>query len=184
MSDRTSGSGAARSSGGSRARTSGRTSGRASGAVSGGPHIVIRVGAERFALPATVVHELIDAPAVTWVPGGGAGVLGQLRYRFRTVTAFDAAGALGVPRGDGPGAALILRDAARRIAIIVDDVEDLVNVEPSRVLPLPPGTDPDGLLAGVYIWEGAANVLVSVVRGEPFLARVAAHARDEPGGTT
>jgi purine-binding chemotaxis protein CheW len=184
MSGRTSGDGPARTSGGSRARTSGRTSGRASGAVSGGPHIVIRLGAERFALPATVIHELIDAPAVTWVPGAGTGVLGQLRYRFRTVTAFDAAAALGVPRGEGPGAALVLRDAARRIAIVVDDVEDLVDVEPSRVLPLPAGTDPDGLIAGVYIWEGAGDVLVSVVRGEPFLARVTADARNEQGGST
>jgi len=77
-------------------------------------HLVARVGAERFAFPVAQVEEVIDAPDVTWVPLAPAGLLGQLRYRDRTVSAFDGGWALGVAREGTTGSAVVLSEGVRR----------------------------------------------------------------------
>lgn len=141
-------------------------------------HLVARVGGERFAFPIGSVEEALDAPDVTPVPGTAAGLIGQLTIRDRTVSAFDAGWALGVQREGGAGAALVFRNGARRVALMVDDVEDLAQVEPSSVRAVPGGADTDGVLSGVWLAADGESV-VSLVRVEALIAR--AIARDVPG---
>ena len=83
-------------------------------------HVVAKVGGERFAFPVTDVEEAIDAPQIDWVPGAARGLAGQVRYRDRTVSAFDGGWALGVTRTADGGTALILRDGTRRITHITE----------------------------------------------------------------
>lgn len=135
-------------------------------------HVVARVGEERFAFPVTDVEEVIDAPAIDWVPGAASGLAGQLRYRDRTVSVFDGGWALGVPRAPRGGTALILRDGARRLALMVDDVDDLTAFALDAVHAVPAGTDFDGVLSGV--WCAGAAQLVGLVNTETLLIRLTA----------
>ena len=133
-------------------------------------HVIARVGGERFAFPVTDVEEAIDAPQIDWVPGAARGLAGQLRYRDRTVSAFDGGWALGVPRTADGGTALILRDGARRLAVMVDDVDDLTSFASDAVHAVPAGTDSDGILSGV--WLAGAAQLVGLVNTEALLIRL------------
>ncbi|HLA90853.1 MAG TPA: chemotaxis protein CheW [Gemmatimonadaceae bacterium] len=142
-------------------------------------HLVARVGAERFAFPVAQVEEVIDAPDVTWVPLAPAGLLGQLRYRDRTVSAFDGGWALGVAREGTTGSAVVLSEGVRRLALVVDDVEDLQMIEPASVRAVPPGADADGVLRGVCVagWRGgglAGLVWVSALVGRATASESAA----------
>ena len=134
-------------------------------------HVVALVGGERFAFPVTDVEEAIDAPQIDWVPGAAHGLAGQMRYRDRTVSAFDGGWALGVTRTTDGGTALILRDGTRRLAVMVDDVDDLTSFPPDAVHAVPAGTDSDGVLSGV--WLAGAAQLVGLVNTEALLIRLA-----------
>jgi chemotaxis signal transduction protein len=135
-------------------------------------HLVTLVGTERFAFPVAHVEEVIDAPRLSWVPGAPDGLLGQMRHRDRTVSAYDAGAAFGVRRANGTGTALILRDDAARVAVVVDDAEDLQLVAPESVRAVPTGADADGVLRGVCIAAGRG--LMSLVRVDALVARVTA----------
>jgi chemotaxis signal transduction protein len=133
-------------------------------------HILVRVGPERFAFPVSNVEEVMDAPTVEWVPVAPAGMLGQLKHRDRMLSAWDAGWAFGLERGAGAGAAIVIRDDARRIALIVDDVVDVSRLEPGGVRAVPAGADSAGVLSGVCIPADGGGVLVNVVRVESLMA--------------
>jgi chemotaxis signal transduction protein len=133
-------------------------------------HIVVRVGAERFAFPVSNVEEAMDAPTVEWVPVAPAGMLGQLKHRDRMLSAWDAGWAFGLVRGAGAGAAIVLRDDARRIALIVDDVVDVSRLEAGGVRAVPAGADSTGVLSGVCLPADGGGLLVNVVRVESLMA--------------
>ena len=138
--------------------------------VSRALHVIARVGGERFAFPVADIEEAIDAPQIDWVPGAGRGLAGQLRYRDRTVSVFDGGWALGIARTAFGGTALILRDGARRLALMVDDVDDLTSFAANAVHPVPAGTDGDGVLSGVWLADAAQ--LVGLVNTESLVIRL------------
>lgn len=140
-------------------------------------HVVARVGAERFAFRVAEVEEALDAPGLVPVPNAAGGLRGQLMHRDRTVPAYDAAWAFGVSSGTADGAprtALVLRIADDRVALLVDDVEDLASLDPGAMRSAPAGTDPNGLLRGVCLPRagGAARrSLIGVVNAVAVVAR-------------
>jgi chemotaxis signal transduction protein len=136
-------------------------------------HVVARIGDERFAFPVIDVDEARDAPDVSWAPGAGEGFLGQLRSRDRNVSAYDAGWALGVPRNGIIRGALVLRHGETRVAMLVDDVEDLVMVEPQWVRRVPGGADDDAVLSGVYRAPRRQGGLVCLVRVGALVAHIA-----------
>jgi chemotaxis signal transduction protein len=135
-------------------------------------HVVVRVGTERFAFRVGDVEEAMDAPLLTPVPLAPAGLLGQMRYRDRTVRAFDAAWMFGVARRGGAGTALVFRAGSERMGLLVDDVEDLAEVAPGDVRPVPPGADAEGLLRGVCL--ATDGRVVALVRTAAMVARASA----------
>jgi chemotaxis signal transduction protein len=171
-------------------------------------HVVARVGAERFAFRVAEVEAAVDAPMLVPVPNPAAGLRGQLVHRDRTVPVYDAAWALGVPgrgtdagsdgghavatdgarahRADGrrtEGTALVLRVADDRVALLVDDVEDLASLDPAAIRSAPAGTDPNGLLRGVCLPRAggaAGRGLIGVVNAVATVAR-ASHGVAAPG---
>lgn len=148
-------------------------------------HVVARVGTERFAFRVAEVEEALDAPGLVAVPNAPAGMRGQLVHRERTVSAYDAAWAFGVTRAGEPastGTALVLRVADDRVALVVDDVEDLASLDSGTMRPAPAGTDPNGLLRGVCLPRagGAARrSLIGVVNTVAVVAR-ASHGGGAP----
>ena len=139
------------------------------------PYIIARVGDERFGFAARDVEEALDAPTVGWVPVAQHGLLGQLRHRDRTVSAFDGGWLFGITRrvrsGDATETALMLRDGDRRVALIVDDVEDLCTIDMQRVRPVPRGADVDGVLRGVVFASAPLGGLLRLVRVAALIDR-------------
>lgn len=139
-------------------------------------HLVTRVGGERFAFPVLRVEEAVDSPHLSWVPRAVDGLVGQLRHRGRTVSAFDSGWLFGVQRLPGATTALVLRDGEARVAIVVDDVEDLLLVEPESVRAVPAGADQEDILRGVCLAPDAGRSLVGLVHVDALLARALARA--------
>jgi chemotaxis signal transduction protein len=135
-------------------------------------HVVVRVGPERFAFPVSDVDEARDMPDLSWAPGASGGFVGQLLCRDRNVSAYDAGWALGVARDGLSAGALVLRHGTIRVAMVVDDVEDLVMVEPQWLRRVPGGADADSVLSGVYRAPRRQGGLVSIVRVPAFLSHV------------
>lgn len=140
-------------------------------------HIIARVGGEHFAFPAADVEEAIDAPAVEWVPVAPEGMLGQLAHRGRMVGAWDAGRLFRFAAPAAGGAALLLRGGERRVALVVDDVTEMIRIEPAGVRSAPPGADPDGVLSGVCFRARrrvgrAGTPLINVVRVDTLVALV------------
>jgi chemotaxis signal transduction protein len=143
----------------------------------GALHIVACVGDERFAFPVADVEEAVDAPRIEWVPVAPDGMLGQLAHRGRMVGAWDAARIFRLARPAGGGAALVLRDGPHRMALVVDDVLDVVRIGEATLREAPAGADPDGVLSGVCLrtdrgQRGGDDALLSVVRVDALAALV------------
>ncbi|MFI5310487.1 MAG: chemotaxis protein CheW [Gemmatimonadales bacterium] len=125
----------------------------------------------------------MDAPQLSWVPRAAEGLVGQVRHRGRTLSAFDAGWLFSVRRTAEATTALVLRDGDARVAVIVDDVEDLQLVEPESLRPVPAGTDPEGVLRGVSRAPARERPLMGLVNVDALLARTrgpAAPARANP----
>ena len=132
-------------------------------------HIVARVGGERFAFSVSHVEEAVDAPTVEWVPVAPQGMLGQLMHRGHMVPAWDAGSVFRLRAPAAAGAAIVLRDGPRRIALVVDDVVEMARIEPNDVHTVPGGADLDGVLSGVCfqdrnVAKKSAGALVNIVR--------------------
>jgi len=140
-------------------------------------HIIARVGGEHFAFPAAEVEEAVDAPVIEWVPVAPDGMLGHTAHRGRMVGAWDAAWLFRFAAPATAGAALLLRAGERRIALVVDDVTEMVRIAPADVRATPPGTDIDAVLSGIWFRPRrrvgrAGTPLVNVVRVDALAALV------------
>jgi len=133
-------------------------------------HIVVRVGGERFAFPVSHVEEALDTPAVEWVPVAPEGMLGQVAHRGRMVGAWDAGWAFRLAKAARGGAALVLCDGPRRVALVVDDVMEMARIETADVRAVPGGADLDGVLSGVCFSAQVGGMLVNVVRVDALAA--------------
>ena len=140
-----------------------------------GLHVVVPVGDEAFAFPVSHVEEAIDAPSVEWVPVAPAGMLGQMAHRGRMVGAWDARWAFRLVGPAAAGAALVLRDGPRRVALVVDDVMEMTRMDPAEVRAVPAGADRDGVLSGVWVDAQGGRALVNIVRVEALAALVSQH---------
>jgi chemotaxis signal transduction protein len=110
--------------------------------------LMFRVGHELFAAELRAVEEAIDLAAVQQVPGTTTSVRGVFTLRGALVPLFSPAHALGVTPTEA-GTALIVRDAAGRIAILADDVEDVLTLREGELRPVPADARDAGVLRGV-----------------------------------
>lgn len=123
--------------------------------------LVTRVGAEHFALPLGAVLEALDGAEVTVLPLVPRGVLGQCAHRGALLPVLDPHVVLGAAREAPVGTVLVLV-ADEPFALAVDDVTDMVAVEPRARRALPPGTDRGGMIDGLFAHEGALVATVAI----------------------
>lgn len=131
--------------------------------------LLFRVGGERFAVELAAVDEALDLAgiAVHPVPGRHAGALGVVALRGALVPLYAAAAGLGVASG-GRETALVFRRGGARVALLVDDAEDVLSADLALLRPPPHGAgERDGLLLGV-LQHGSD--LVGVLDAEALLA--------------
>jgi chemotaxis signal transduction protein len=113
--------------------------------------LVVRVGRERFALPVEAVEELVESPRPRAVPGAATAVVGVFALGDALLSLYDPAVVLGAPL-DGAPVALVMRSGPGRLALAVDDADDVMRVDLSEVREAPrDGTD-DDLVVGV-LWK-------------------------------
>jgi len=98
--------------------------------------VVCRVGAERFALPITVVREIVAAPELTRIPGVPPTIRGVANVRGTLVTAVSGRLLLGAPGTEADDWLLVLTMRDGRVGIVMDEVEDLQVSAAADTLPI------------------------------------------------
>ncbi len=131
-------------------------------------YLLVRSNGNLFGLPLEGVVEVVDGARPFSVPGVVAGVRGATRIRDKTMAVVHLAALLtGEPMPDEPSPTVVVaRCASRRIALEVDDADEVVR---GGILPVPPG--------GRYPWAvGIAernDALVPVVDFQSLGERLA-----------
>jgi purine-binding chemotaxis protein CheW len=139
------------------------------GAFEGGRFLTFRVAAKLYALPADEVAEVIRTPTVARVPQGPKSLLGLANLRGAVLAVASARGLLGREAAAATAAsrAIVLRGAAS-VALAVDAVDGLVDVEASRLSPSPDVDADEGSTAAFQ--AGGAGELASVLDVPRLLA--------------
>ncbi|HVA56936.1 MAG: chemotaxis protein CheW [Gemmatimonadaceae bacterium] len=136
-------------------------------------YLVFRVGHELFALPLDAVEEAIDLDQVQPIPEMSATMLGVVSLRGELVPLYAPSALLGVT-ADSQAAALIFVTARGRVALAVDDVDDVMTISPAELLRAPMDFG-DGVLVGVarrdadLIGVLDPEALVAACRTDPAL---------------
>ncbi len=112
--------------------------------------LLFSVGSELFAAPLSAVEESLDTPVVRPMPGSDDHALGVCELRGRHIAAYSPAAPLNVSLDGEAGAALVLGGDSASIVLLVSDVDDVVEIDPSEIRIAPGSNDPDGILLGVF----------------------------------
>ncbi|HYD53168.1 MAG TPA: chemotaxis protein CheW [Gemmatimonadaceae bacterium] len=130
--------------------------------------LLFRVGAEQFAVALSAVEEALDLAGATVhddVPGRASSLLGVLDLRGALVPLHRASALLGLPASPVE-TALVMRVAGGRLALGVDDAEDVLTVRVGDLRPAP-HLDASRALLGV-VQQG--KDLIGVLDGEVLVA--------------
>ena len=136
--------------------------------------LLFRVADERFGLALTAVEEAIDLPPVFHVPEMSSAMLGVITVRGTLTSVFSPAAALGLTLHDG-ASALIFRRGRSRVAIVVDEVDDVTSLDLALLRDAPALHAGDGIVLGVVRQRDAilaivdADALLDACQAVPLL---------------
>ena len=119
-----------------------------------GVHVVLRVGAESYALPVDTVIEVAELGEIAPVPGAPPSVLGVRNLRGQILPVFSLAAVLGIPVDRAPRRLLVAEEGGRRAGFAIDEVRDV------ETLPEPAEATESAFLAGATLTD---HGLVGVV---------------------
>ncbi len=135
-------------------------------AGTGGSEVLsFRLGGELFALDLAAVEEVVEMPEIHPLPHAPEAMLGALRLRRRMIPVYTPALLLGVETTTSH-AVLVLHKGARRIAVAIDDVDDVLVVDVADVRRPPTADGAESVLVGVTL---SRNRLVSLLDAEMFV---------------
>ncbi len=123
-----------------------------------------RIGHLRLALPVDRVQEVVRRQDLTGVPLAPAAVEGLINLRGQIVTALSLTSLLlGRPEPAGQ-TALIVRVGEELLAMLVDEVGDVIDVADADVAPVPDTIGPPlaGVATGVVASGGVLLVIVDL----------------------
>ena len=111
--------------------------------------LLFRLGGEYFAIDLAAAEEVLELPQLERLPDMAATLLGVVMLRDQLLPVYTPELPLRVARSGGHGVMVVLRSGERRVGLAVDDVEDVMTIEPSMVS-RPPVLDGGGtVLRGV-----------------------------------
>ncbi len=131
--------------------------------------LMFRVGAELFAFELVAAEEAVELEAVHAVPDMPEAMRGVIDLRGRLVPVYSPAGTLRMPHAPEGGVLVLMRSGERRVALVVDDVEDVIVLDRTMLRP-PPSADADNLVLGVAF---IGDALVTVVDAHVLVAACA-----------
>lgn len=139
--------------------------------------LLFRQGGELFALALCAALEVLELPALEAVPEMHDGMLGVFPVRGAYVPVYAPEAALGLPPASSHAAVLILRRGGGAIGIALEDVEDVITVDPSRL------HHPHAVAAGAGVVLGVerrGSDLVGIVDAEALVDACALPRTGEP----
>jgi purine-binding chemotaxis protein CheW len=110
--------------------------------------LVVRIGQERFAVPLEAVDELVESPRLRSLPGAPPALLGLFTLGELLLPLYSPASVLGATPA-GEDVALVMRGGRARVALAVDDAEDVITVSLTDVLEAPRTGHQDDVVLGV-----------------------------------
>ena len=114
--------------------------------------LVFRIARELFAIELRAVEEAVEGVDAQPIPDAPATMLGIFALRDRTLPMYALTRVLALPERETPAMTLVLRPSASRIALAVDEVDDVFDTSLAGVRPAP-APENDGLVLGV-VWRG------------------------------
>jgi purine-binding chemotaxis protein CheW len=92
--------------------------------------VVFYLGGQRYALPIERVQEIQQIVEFSEVPGGGTGVVGMVNLRGHVIPAIDLRQLVGLERQEYTleTPMVICRMDGRLVALVVDEVEDVLGL--------------------------------------------------------
>lgn len=120
---------------------------------------VFSVDSQRYGLPVAVTERVVPMVAVSPLPGAPDVVVGAINLHGDIVPVLDVRRRLGLaPREHGPEARLLVaRSRLRVVALAVDDVVGVTDVDPSAVAP------PETVVPGIEHVSGVVAVADGLV---------------------
>jgi len=104
---------------------------------------IVFAGGESFGLPVIRVQTIFQIEAVTPVPLGPREVLGLVNLRGKIVTAVSLRQRLQMSEADSskPRLAIGIEHRGENFALVVDEVGDVIVLDPAKRIPMPPHLD-------------------------------------------
>jgi purine-binding chemotaxis protein CheW len=138
--------------------------------------LLLRQGAEFFALELTAAVEAMELPALAPLPDAPASLLGMLTDRGSAIPVFSASRILEVEgRGLGDEVLVIVRDGDRQVGLVVDEVEDVIMADLTTMQRPMDSMRDNGVVRGVV---HAGDRLVAVLDAR-IVVRIGARALPE-----
>jgi purine-binding chemotaxis protein CheW len=97
--------------------------------------VLFRLGELVCAAPATAVREIMPRPGATRIPGAASAVQGLINVRGDLVTLVDGVKLLDPDATGGGGVVVLVRWGDLTVALVVDEVLDLVPVTAGTLAP-------------------------------------------------
>lgn len=136
------------------------------GAAEGEKHVTVAVGAQLFGIPVARVQDVFTPQSITRVPLAPPEIGGVLNLRGRIVTAFDIRGRLGLPQAGTQTMAVGIECNGESYGLLIDEVGDVLTLDPARFEPLPDTLDPKwrAVSRSVYHLQDSLIVVLDVDR--------------------
>jgi purine-binding chemotaxis protein CheW len=116
-------------------------------------YFIVFAGGEAFGLSVLQAQTIFRITTVTPIPMGPADIVGLVNLRGKVVTAVSLRRRLRIPVEDvGNSLAICIEHKGEHFALIVDDVGDVLSLDASMRVPIPPHFDParSRLMTGLY----------------------------------
>lgn len=139
--------------------------------------LLFRQGGELFALALRSALEVLELPVIEPVPEMRDGMLGVFPVRGSYVPVYAPEAALGLPPASSHAAVLMLRRGAGAVGIALEDVEDVIMVDTSRL------HHPHAVAAGAGVVRGVerrGGDLVGIVDADALVDACATPRTGEP----
>jgi chemotaxis signal transduction protein len=111
--------------------------------------LLFALGGELFAIALDACEEVLEEPAVERVSGMPVAALGVFDLRGQLLVLYSPEHVLRVKRSDEAGVALVVRVQGKRIALSLDDVDEVIAVDMDDLKQPSPRDATDGILLGI-----------------------------------
>ncbi len=129
--------------------------------------LLFRVGGELFAIALDACDEVLEWPGAERVAGMPPDALGVFTLRGQLVSVYSPERVLGVKGAVEDGVALVIQARGKRMALALDDADEVIAVDMDNLRRPAPRDAADGLLLGI---ARHGDDLVAVVDVEALAA--------------